>query len=295
MSIDRNDVRQLIDNAIRNGKRTIILCAPGGYGKSYIAREYCEDSVLRRPALLSAKGDIRSQLKAVFQLECTNADAHEDMLDGVFADYLYSQLDAKYEKSNAEWVITYDDIELGRRDFGKFVRDFMYVPHEGYLSKGIVIITTQNSWEYSNRHVEVINVPKIDKEIATSYLKETIEGLLDNDTEKILSATGCIALPLSIAGASVQRKAKLRRISVSDAVDEYCNDVVTAGAEAPNDIDYDNNLYNAIRVTVDNICKYEEDRANVYDLLMCSALTAPVQFERQAEFTEKLSKLKKLK
>lgn len=119
-------------------------------------------------------------------------------------------------------------------------------------------------------------------------MKETIEGLTDDDTGKILSATGCIALPLSIAGASVVRKTKLRRLDVSVAVDEYCNDVATAGAEAPNDIDYDNNLYNAIRVTVDNICKYEEYRDNVYDLLMCSAMTAPIQFERQAEFTEHL-------
>ena len=47
----------------------------------------------------------------------------------------------------------------------------MYVPHEGYLSKGIVIITTQNSWEYSNRHVEVINVPKINDEIAKKILE----------------------------------------------------------------------------------------------------------------------------
>ena len=289
MSIDRTDVKQQIHEAINAGKRTIILCAPGGYGKSFIAREYCEHSVLRHPAFLSAKGDIRSQLKSVFQLEYPNADLHEDMLDGVFADYLYSQLDAKYEKDNSKWVITYDDIELGRRDFGKFVRDFIYVPRKGYLAKGIVIITTQNSWEYSDRNVEVINVPKVSEDIARSYLKETIDEITENDIENILAATGCIALPLSIAGASIVRKARLRRIHISAAVTEYCNAVATAQADFPNDIDYDNNLYNAILVTVGNIYKCENDPCNVYDLLMCSAMTAPIQFERQALFTELLN------
>lgn len=287
MSIDRTDVKQQINEAIQNGKHTIILCAPGGYGKSYIAREYCEDSLLGLTTFLS-NDDIRRQLDSILKGMDANTDLHKDMHDGVFARYLYSKMDNSFEKDNGKWVIVFDDIELSKREFGRFVRDFMYVPRNGCLQKGIVIITTQNSWDYCDRNVAVINVPKVSEGIAKSYLRETIEGIDEDGINEIVIATGCIALPLSIAGASVLRKSRLKRISILTAVNEYCNDVATVKSEAPNDIDYDNNLYNAIRVTVNNICKYEDDPINAYDLLMCSAMTAPQQFERQAKFTELL-------
>lgn len=287
MAIERSDVIDVINQAIEDGVRTIILCAPGGYGKSYIAMECCKKSALRFSTFLSSKGDLRVQLKNVFQRVYPNENVHDDMVDGAFAYFLYEQLDSYYSRSEENWVITYDDTTLSRRNFKKFVDEYVYIPRKK-SAKGLVIITTQNCWGYKNENVKVINVPRIEKSIASNYLRETIPEITDSDINEIELVTGCIALPISLAGASILRKSKLKRLDISAAVNEFCKEVTTASAYLPNDIDYDKNLYKAILVTVNNICEYESNPDNIYDLLICTAITAPTQFERQVIYTELL-------
>ena len=287
-SMERIDVKKRISNAIEDGKRTIILCAPGGYGKSYIAKEYCNDSFLQDRAFINARDDIRKQLNYVYENQFREESTQNHMQDGAFAGLIFSQLD-EFCGDNDTWVVVFDDVALNRDEFRTFVKEFKYVPQRGKTAKGIVIITTQKCWGYrSNGNVEVIDVPEVNEDIAKSFLRESIQGITEIDISKIIRATGRIALPLSIAGASIVKKARLKRLRVTEAVEEFCNEVTSSDAALPDGIDYDKNLYNAILVTVNNILKNEVDPESVYDFLMCSAITAPTQFERQDEYSKEL-------
>lgn len=91
--MERAEVKEKIERAILQGKRTIVLDAPGGYGKSYIARKYCENSSYGEDGFVFANGDIRKQLKDLFQRYYPCENAHDDMQDGAFARFIYNKFD----------------------------------------------------------------------------------------------------------------------------------------------------------------------------------------------------------
>lgn len=288
--MERAEVKKEIEAAITQGKRTIVLVAPGGYGKSYIAGEYCDNSYYRRDGFIFANGDIRKQLKYLFETTYPNENARDDMQDGAFARYIYNRFDNQLiERADQtpSWVITYDDVAKNRTEFNEFIRQFKYAPRAN--AHGFVIITTKNCWGISDRNVAVVEVGRVEEETARAFLNEAICGISKEDVDKLLLATGRIALPLRIAGASIVNLSNWVNATISDRVTDFCNKVAKEDLIIPNYLDgYDRNLYGAIRVTVENILRYENSPGITYDLLMCSAMTAPVQFDRQTKFTSKL-------
>ncbi len=283
--MERIEVKNEISKAIREGKRTIILWAPGGYGKTYIANEYCEKSILDYPSLISGNGEVRKQLECIFEEVLPAFESYNHLQDSAFARLLYSQLDKIHNGDDQDWVITYDDVTLKKDDFISFVNEYMYVSRN---PKGLVIITTQNCWGINNKYVHSIKVDSVDEETAKAYLFDTIPGVSADDVNSIIEATGRIALPLRMAGALIQNCAYRDGITISEAVADFCNGVALSDAEIPSDIQYNKNLYNATLVTVNNILRLEKDPESVYDLLMCSAITAANQFKRQTEYTKRL-------
>ncbi len=301
----RKEIKKKISEAIEMGKRTIILWALGGYGKSYIAQQYCDDSVLGDRGFIVADDDLRTRLNDLYDsddvflrmsVEDTENShgqhvAYDNIRDGVFARKIYSELDEVNSGGQKGWVIVYDDVTKSQSDFEEFIREFKYVPRKKNTSKGLVIITTQNCWGYdkkNDKNVEVISVEQVIDDEATTYLREAIPDISGGDIKNIISATGGIALPLRIVGDLICTRVERDCISVSDAVASFCKEVTLADAKIPRGIGYDKNLYSAIHVTVNNMRRLERNGDDAYDLLVCSAMTAAKQFERQNIFTKAL-------
>lgn len=286
--MDRFDVKNSIQDAVNNGKRTIILCAPGGYGKSYIAKDYCNESVLQDRAFINTRDEIRKQLNYVYESQFREDISNNQMQDGSFANLIYSQLDESCGE-NDTWVVVYDDVALKRDEFRTFLKEFKYVPRRGKKPKGLVIITTRKDWGYkNNNNVQVVPVPEVNEAVARAFLKDSIVGITENDIDEIIEKTDRIALPLSIAGASIVKKTRLKGLSITEAVHDFCNEVTLSNSAVPDDTDYDKNLYKAIYATVSNIRNLEDNHESAYDFLICSAMTAPTQFERQVEYSRRL-------
>lgn len=291
--IIREDKINTIREKQNKGITTIILFGPGGYGKTTIAKMINDESDPQN-GLIHADGDIRGGLERIYYTLLPDFiddkfrlpdNEMSNMPDHAFAQFLYRMLDMRYNN----WCIIYDNVEFDGAAFTEFVRNYKLCRGtRGQIStpsKGIVIITTKRRPGGVTREngVDAVEIGAIEGEQAESYLQNAFGEITEVEIKTIMSATGCIALPLRMAVNIINR---MEGETLADQIKAFCglvNDVHAPMASR----EYGYNLYKATKATVDLICGNQTNNST-YELLMCCAMLASNSFKRKRSIVGRL-------
>lgn len=291
--IIREDKINTIREKQNKGITTIILFGPGGYGKTTIAKMINDESDPQN-GLIHADGDIRGGLERIYYTLLPDFiddkfrlpdNEMSNMPDHAFAQFLYRILDMRYNN----WCIIYDNVEFDGAAFTEFVRNYKLCRGaRGQIStpsKGIVIITTKRRPGGVTREngVDAVEIGAIEGEQAESYLQNAFGEITEVEIKTIMSATGCIALPLRMAVNIINR---MEGETLADQIKAFCglvNDVHAPMASR----EYGYNLYKATKATVDLICGNQTNNST-YELLMCCAMLASNSFKRKRSIVGRL-------
>ncbi len=240
VSIDRSDISTQIDNAIADGKRTVILSGPGGYGKTVIANEYASQRIdnVYFKMLTSESGDFINQLRGVLdEIKCyCNSEESLNRLAKIceltvknetdipnFCRLLYGILDHVFDK----WIIIYDNVDR-IRSAQAFLK--LYVYSNSRDGNGIVLITSQiTTWRMDalmHKKAAKVNVSLVPEDYAIEYLISAIPGISQESAVTLCNSCGRIALAMNQACATIVNRVALIG-NIESAVQDFIKSVET--------------------------------------------------------------------